>query len=957
MVSSTEGAVRILLGKLADVLAGRYATLLLRGAGAREEVQELKDELESMNACLRDLAATGDDERNEQTTTWMKQVREVAFDAEDCIDTFWCKIGYLHGVKGIYGHCLRKIIHPLRTLKVRHSLAMEIQSLKTRAQRVSERRLRYKLEPSGITPKSTDLFLFSSSHIDQERRLPALNIDESRLVGMAEKTERVIKLLEEGHMADLKVVSIVGFGGLGKTTLAMTVYKSPSVQGIQSRAFISVSQNYDPRALLESLLKQLIQVPFCRESASVEEGTRIEDPLKGIETWDMSQLINKCRNYLEDKRYFIVLDDLWRSVAWATLKIAFPDNNKQSRILVTTRNHHVAENCCSYPHDCIYNMDPLPSEESRHLFFKRVFQMDKCPSQYQDLVDISEAILRKCNGLPLAIVSVGGMLARMKNKTKAEWQKVCDRLGYGLEANDTLGGMRKILSLGYNDLPYHLKACFLYLSVFPEDYEIRRGPLVRQWVAEGFIGGMQELNLEEVADKYFDEFIARSIVTPARIDSNGEVQSCRVHDIMLEVITSISVQENFISLVGSYQYGTPAGHDKIRRLSIHAGSNKRQDFSYRNLSHVRSLIILGSMEKPLSITFTNLKLLRVLELEGCCWLSAQDLKGICRLYMLRYLSLRGTNVSQLPNAIGNLKELLTLDARNTCIRELPATVTQLRSLKHLLAGHYKYYSRTRRAKHFDPDKALTIPAGLKNMIALRRLAHVNISSSIRALLELGELPHLTKICATNYKGVEKWTPFGASLSKLSNSLCHLSVHHANKLEHGLEFLMDLSSPPLFLEKLYIWGRVSALPRWVSSLSNLLKLSLRRSHLEGSELVMTLGRLPSLLSLKLYIDSYVGTKLCFEQNLFPRLKQLLIDNLENLDELSFRGGAPNLERLILAFVRAPKRAISGTENLPKLKEIEFFGSIIDSVVEGVTAAAEMHPNRPRIYRDDRPMEPC
>lgn len=232
----------------------------------------------------------------------MKQVREVAFDAEDCIDTFWCKIGYLHGVKGIYGHCLRKIIHPLRTLKVRHSLAMEIQSLKTRAQRVSERRLRYKLEPSGITPKSTDLFLFSSSHIDQERRLPALNIDESRLVGMAEKTERVIKLLEEGHMADLKVVSIVGFGGLGKTTLAMTVYKSPSVQGIQSRAFISVSQNYDPRALLESLLKQLIQVPFCRESASVEEGTRIEDPLKGIETWDMSQLINKCRNYLEDKR-------------------------------------------------------------------------------------------------------------------------------------------------------------------------------------------------------------------------------------------------------------------------------------------------------------------------------------------------------------------------------------------------------------------------------------------------------------------------------------------------------------------------------------------------------------------------------------------------------------------------------------------------------------------------------
>uniref|UniRef100_A0A0D3EM70 NB-ARC domain-containing protein n=1 Tax=Oryza barthii TaxID=65489 RepID=A0A0D3EM70_9ORYZ len=818
----------------------------------------------------------------------MKQVREVAFDAEDCIDTFWCYIGHHYGARGVRCYCVPKVVYTLKTLKVRNNLAIKIQSLRTRVQRVSERRLRYMLNPTGSTSKSTNGSLSSSNYIDQERRLSALNIDESRLVGMADKTEEVTKLLDEGHVPNLKVVSVVGFGGLGKTTLAMTVYKSPAVKGIQSRAFVAVSQNYDPRALLESLLKQLIQRPFLREPRSVDEETSTEDPLKGIETWDLCQLINRCRDYLENKRI-------------------------QTFIL----------------------------QES--------VQIGQIPSQYQDLVDISEAILRKCNGLPLAIVSIGGMLARMKNKTYAEWQKVCDRLDCGLEINNTVGGMRKILSLGYNDLPYHLKACFLYLSVFPEDFEIKRGPLIRRWAAEGFIGRVRGSNLEEIADKYFDEFISRNIVTPIRIDSSGEVRSCRVHDIMLEVISAISVQENFISLLGNYSYSI-TGHDKIRRLSIHVGGGKEQDFSCRNLSHLRSLTILGCKEKPIPIALADLTLLRVLDLEGCGWLSDSDLKDICKLYLLRYVSLRSTNISKLPRAVGNLKELLTLDVRSTYIRELPATITQLRCLKHLLAGRYKYYTRTHHVKHFASREAVTIPAGLKNMSALQSIAPVNISSSFRAMHELGELSQLTKLCAINRKGVEKWRPFATSLSKLSNSLRHLSVIHIDKMEHGLEFLMDLSSPPLFLKKLYFWGRVSALPPWISSLSNLVRLSLRENYLE-SELVKILGKLHSLLSLKLYVNSYLGTELCFEHNLFPRLKQLMIDNLKNLDELSFKGGAPDLERLTLAFVKAPERGISGIENLPKLKEVEFFGIIVDSVVEGVIAAAKIHPNHPRVYRDE------
>ncbi|CAO2162108.1 unnamed protein product [Urochloa humidicola] len=949
VVSSTEGVLRILLGKLGAVLAEKY--VLLSGVG--QEIQELKEDLEIMNACLRDISAGSEYHHSEQTTTWMKQVREVAYDAEDCIDIFW-----YHNSHRYYNHkpivgWLHKIIHPLKTLRAMHNLAIEIRVLKARALKVSERRLRYRVEAAfGGASDAYAAGRSSPDHNHLERQLPALSIDECRLVGVTEKIESVINLLEDGNWTRLKVVPIVGFGGLGKTTLAVTVYKSPTMKGIQTRAFLTVSQHYDLRILLESLLKQLIRVSLRDPSCSREDN--MKDPLRGIETWHISEIIGRCRAHLEDKRYFIVLDDLWSPEDWANLKVAFPDNDKQSRILITTRNRYVAESCCSDPHDLIYNMEPLPFEESKKLFYKKVFKLDQCPPLYHDLEVISDSILKKCSGLPLAIVSIGGMLARTKNKTRAEWEKVCDRLGSGLETSATIGGMRRILSLGYHDLPYNLKACFLYLSVFPEDYEIKRGPLVRRWAAEGFITGMHETNLEEVAAKCLDEFVTRSIVTPTRIACTGLVRSCKVHDIMLEVITSKSIQENFISFLGKQQYNT-TGHDKIRRLSIQAdgsGSIKEQEKYNPNFSHARSLIILRCSEKPLHISFALLKLLRVLDLEGCWWLSNEDLKEICKMSLLRYLCLRRTNVSQLPKLVGRLKELVTLDVRETSIRELPETATRLGSLKHLFGGRYRHYTRVSRVKLFEPHEALTIPRGLKNMKSIQKIAHVDIASSSRTMQELGVLSQLTKLCAMNSEyGGEKWKPFAASLNMLWKSLRHLSIIHLRNRDMGLEIFLELKSPPIFLEQLYLWGRLSVLPPWILSLNYLIELSLRENFFDG-DLLRQLGKLPSLVSLKLYHESFMGTQLCFEQNLFPRLKQLIVDNAPNLDELRFDGGAPNLERLTLAFEREPAKGIVGIENLPRLKEVELFGEIIfDSLVEGMITEAKIHPNKPRVYREN------
>jgi hypothetical protein len=320
--------------------------------------------------------------------------------------------------------------------------------------------------------------------------------------------------------------------------------------------------------------------------------------------------------------------------------------------------------------------------------------------------------------------------------------------------------------------------------------------------------------------------------------------------------------------------------------------------------------------------------------------------------LLRYLCLRRTNVSQLPKLVGRLKQLVTLDVRETSIRELPESATQLGSLKHLLGGRYRHYTRISRVKHFEPHEALMIPHGLKNMKSIQKIASVDIASSSRAMQELGALSQLTKLCAINSEyGEEKWKPFAASLNMLCKSLRHLSIMHWRRMDMGLEIFLALKSPPIFLEELYLWGRVSVLPPWILSLNYLIELSLRENFFDG-QLLRQLGKLPSLVSLKLYHESFVGTKLCFEQNLFPRLKQLIVDNAPNLDELRFDGGAPNLERLTLAFEREPAKGIFGIENLPKLKEVEFFGEVIvDSLVEGMITEAKIHPNRPRVYREN------
>ncbi|KAH7545444.1 hypothetical protein FEM48_Zijuj01G0094600 [Ziziphus jujuba var. spinosa] len=182
----------------------------------------------------------------------------------------------------------------------------------------------------------------------------------------------------------------------------------------------------------------------------------------------------------------------------------------------------------------VHRLKPLPYEKATELFCNKVFKFDfegRCPT---DLEELSHKIVDKCNGLPLAIVAIAGLLST-KNKTIDEWQKLHDGLSSELESNPHLASIIKILSLSYGDLPYHLKSCFLYFGMYPENHSIRCSRLIRQWIAEGVVNQKKDKTLEAVAHEYLTELIHRSLVQVSWVDSTGRLRTCCIHDVLREL--------------------------------------------------------------------------------------------------------------------------------------------------------------------------------------------------------------------------------------------------------------------------------------------------------------------------------------------------------------------------------------------------------------------------------------
>ncbi|XP_043688385.1 disease resistance protein RPM1-like [Telopea speciosissima] len=435
-------AVSFLVDKLGNLLVDEAKIL----RGIRTDVRDLMDELESIRAFLKDADARG--ETDEGVKIWVKQVRDVAYEIEDAVDDFMLRIHHQQK-PGFIGY-LCKIVRLSKEWKSRHQISTDVQEIKRRIIGIKERSQRYRFSISDQGSSSG-----AKPDTWHDPRVSALYVEDSGIVGIEKPRDYLVQLLVEGE-SKCTVISVAGMGGLGKTTLVKKVYDVRKVQEhFECHAWITVSQSFKPQELLKSMMKQ-----FYQEDEVV---------LRGLDSMEEVQLVNKLREYLQQKRYVIVLDDVWTIESWNSIQHALPSNDCGSRVVITTRNNDVASYCKKSNSSHVYNLKPLPDTEGFRLFCKTAFASENCPS---DLKDLSLKILKRWEGLPLAIVATGALLA-LKDKTRFEWQKLLDNLGSVFENNPILTRMAKVLSLSFNDLPYHLKFCFLYFGIFPENYSIK----------------------------------------------------------------------------------------------------------------------------------------------------------------------------------------------------------------------------------------------------------------------------------------------------------------------------------------------------------------------------------------------------------------------------------------------------------------------------------------------------
>jgi disease resistance protein RPM1 len=584
-------------------------------------------------------------------------------------------------------------------------------------------------------------------------------------------------------------------------------------------------------------------------------------------------------------------------------------------------------------------MEPLKLEDSKKLFISRVFgSMDATyPKEFEDVMG---AILKKCSGLPLAIVSITSVLVGYKSPgSKDKWDRVCKSLGSQMEIHPTLEAMKHIVTLSYNHLPHDLKSCMMYFSIFPEDYVIRKDRLLNRWMAEGLVHQKRGLTMWEVAESYLDELLSRNMIQEAdRLEGHAwREQKYRVHDMLLEVMVSKSLEDNFLSLHGGQYKGML--YDKIRRLSIHADIESVDSVEKRNvegrrgednlnMQHVRSLsmIQLHGQHKLLK-NLGNFVLLRVLDLEGCEGVTNKHVSYACNLYLLRFLSLRNTNVSKVPRQIRNLEHLQTLDLAHTLLTEMPQTITKLEKLEDIRFSNKDNFWGT----------VWTMPQGLNKMKALRVLCRVCLGNDSKVAQEVGELEQLQELDLTidNHKTIDEEVleELALSISKIPSLRWLLIGRHRSSDDSGkiLNFLHHLPTPLQLLRTLWIIGDIiNGLPRWIGSLAHLVSFTVVRATLIDDDLFGVLCMLPSLKTLCVGWECYKDRDELVGRTIhkFPVLTDLILGGyLPKVIQFE-EGSMSMLEMLELGFDSRSRhvvdRSIVGIEHLTNLKKVTIDG---------------------------------
>ncbi|KAB5532334.1 hypothetical protein DKX38_019004 [Salix brachista] len=778
-----EPLIALLLERITMVLSQQVQEEVNLVRGVKKQADKLESNLKHIQSVLED--AERKQVKEKAIREWLDKLKDVCYDMDDVLDEWSYALTWKTGdaeenihnqqkrcsFLGFPCFCLNQVVQ-------RRDIALKIKDVSETVDEIANERAKHGLLQIN---KATD------HELQQQKRTSTSQVDELDVYGRDDEKKIVVsKLLAESSQEarNMDVISLVGLGGIGKTTLAQLAFNDAEVRThFEKKIWVCVSEAFDEVRIAKAILEEL-------------EGSTPN-------LVELQSLLQRVSQSIKGKRFLLVLDDVWTEnhEHWEQLKRSLTGCARGSRILVTTRNATVATMMRTNHR---INIETLSDDACRSIFNHLAFH-ERGKDECERLTDIGNEIANKCKGLPLAAKVLGGLM--QSKRTREEWECVLSSELWRLDEvdEDRVEQLFVPLLLSYYDLPSVVRRCFLYCAMFPKDYSMKKDELVKMWMAQGYLKGTGNRDMEIVGEDCFQVLAARSFFQDIQNYNRYGLQF-KMHDIVHDFAQSMTENECLTvddNNLGEATMKTSIG--RVRHLSMMLPGETSFPSSIHRAKGLRSLLIGNNGDPWLGAALPDvMKQLTCIRSLNVSWSSIKEIpKEVGKLIHLRHLNLRGCReLVSLPETMCDLCNLQSLDVVwCSSLNELPPVIVKLINLRHLCI--------------YDSGVAF-MPKGIERLTCLRTLDCFMVcgggenESKAANLRELKNLHHIGGTLAIkNLRGGGIEDAAEAQLKNKKRLLClDLYFNH----NHEDENLIELLQPPLDLERLsiYLYGGQSSM---------------------------------------------------------------------------------------------------------------------------------------------------
>ncbi|XP_020970343.1 putative disease resistance protein At3g14460 isoform X1 [Arachis ipaensis] len=750
------------------------------------------DLVERLRNALMDAGALVDDAElkqldNHDVKEWLNCLRDALYTADDLLDRICTKAA------------TQKVTLLGRIFNSEdRQMVNEIERVVRRIEDLEKRKGKL-----GLEKISTASFSWKT---------PSTSLVKGDVYGREDDQKALIKMLNDNNENHLSVISIVGMGGVGKTTLAQWMYNNAELMvGFDRKAWVCVSENFNIVETTKNIVKEI-----STNTQDLDSFNSIQDALK---------------KELSEKKFFVVLDDVWSNDhhQWKDFLAPFQYGVKGSTILLTTRKEDVGSVVQTNYHP--HYLNPLSEDYCWSVFAANASFPESNGSP--TLEGIGKRIARKCDGLPLAAETLGCLCRRHDAE---EWEKILRSEIWRFSTNDSK--IIPALLISYFHLPAHLKPCFVYCALFPKDYPFGKDELILLWMAEDLLRlPNRGESFEEVGCKYFEELASRLFFKPSKYYFKRFVMHDLLHDLAIFLagdfyyrIEELGEQEKNKVLTRHLSYFP---HGRLDHpISKFFNSNAKFE-SLRTSLYINDFFSMESVASKFIclrvLSFHKLDVLpdsigelihlRYLNLS---WTDINRLpESLCNLYNLQTLILNGcTMLTMLPSGMHNLVNLQHLDLRATSLEEMPRGISKLKHmpiLDYFVVGKHK-------------DNGMEELGGLSNLQG---------SFKIRKLENIVDVKEAENARMINKNLISKlYLEWSSGGDMVSNTQTEREILHSLEPHNGLK-------------ELRIRGyRGTIFPDWLGHCSYNIMTRVSLESCNNCCMLPSLGQLPSLKALRI-----------------------------------------------------------------------------------------------------------